>query len=93
MINTILQECIEIVKDKVGQDYLYFDSAVEVKITPHTPSFAAWAVCVSPKDELYVMDADEAWHKVALEETLAPMVIVSLYHRLRLMRIQYAKAS
>lgn len=93
MINTILQECKEIVKDRVEHDYLYFDSAVEVKITPHTPSFAAWAVCVSPTDELYVMDADEAWHKVALEDTHAPMVIGSLYQRLKLMRIQYAKAS
>lgn len=93
MIKTILQECIEIVKDKVGHDYLYFDSAVEVKVTPHTPSFAAWAVSVSPKDELYVMDGDEGWHKVTLEDNHAPMVIGSLYQRLKLMRIQYAKAS
>lgn len=93
MIKKILQECIDIVKDKAGNDYLYFDSAVEVKVTPHTPSFAAWAVSLSPKDELYVMDADEAWHKVALEDTHAPMVIGSLYQRLKLMRIQYAKAS
>jgi hypothetical protein len=93
MTKTILQECIEIVKDKVGQEILYFDSAVEVKVTPHTHPFAAWAVSVSPKDELYVMDADEAWHKVELEDTNAALVIGSLYQRLKLMRIQYAKAS
>ena len=93
MTQTILQECKEIVKDLMGHDYLYFESSVEVKTTPHTYPFSAWAVCVSPKDELYVMDADEQWHKVELEDMNAGLVIGSLYQRLKLMRISYAKAS
>ncbi|RYZ29875.1 MAG: hypothetical protein EOO10_04815 [Chitinophagaceae bacterium] len=93
MIKTIFQECVEIVKDLVGNDYLYFDHSVEVKTTPHTYPFSAWAVCVSPKDELYVMDSDEQWHKVELEDVNASLVIGSLYQRLKLMRINYAKAS
>lgn len=93
MTKTIFQECIDIVKDLVGNDYLYFDSAVEVKVSPHSFPFAAWAVCVSPKDELYVMDSNEDWHQVELANNNASLVIGSLYQRLRLMRIQYAKAS
>ena len=41
---------------------------VEVKVTPHSYPFAAWAVCASPKDELFVMDSDEQWHQVELED-------------------------
>ena len=93
MMKTIFQECVEIVKSLVGHDYLYFESAVEVKVTPHTHPFSAWAVSVSRKDELYVMDSDEQWHKVELEDYNAALVIGSLYQRLKLMRINYAKAS
>ena len=93
MIKTIFQECVDIVKNLVGHDFLYFESAVEVKTSPHTCPFSAWAVCASPKDELYVMDSDEQWHKVELEDMNAALVIGSLYQRLKLMRINYAKAS
>ena len=92
-MKTIFQECVEIVKNLVGNDYLYFETSVEVKVTPHTHPFSAWAVCVSPNDELYVMDSDEQWHKVELEDYNAALVIGSLYQRLKLMRINYAKAS
>ena len=93
MIKTIFQECIDIVRNLVGNEYLYFDSAVEVKVSPHSFPFAAWAVCVSPKNELYVMDSNEQWHQVELNDEQASLIIGSLYQRLRLMRIQYAKAS
>jgi hypothetical protein len=93
MMKTIYQECAEIVKDLVGHDYLYFETSVEVKTSPHTFPFSAWAVCVSPKDELFVMDSDEGWHQIELEDINASLVIGSLYQRLKLMRIQYAKAS
>jgi hypothetical protein len=93
MTKTIYQECVNIVKDLVGHDYLYFDSAVEVKVSPHTWPFAAWAVCISPKDELYVMDSNEEWHAVEISDFNAALVIGSLYQRLKLMRINYAKAS
>ena len=93
MIKTIFQECVDIVKNLVDNDYLYFDSAVEVKVSPHSYPFAAWAVCVSPDNELYVMDNNEQWHEVELTDDRASLVIGSLYQRLKLMRIQYAKAS
>ena len=93
MTTTILQECKDIIKELVGHEYLYFDTAVEVKTTPHSHPFAAWAVSVSPKDELYVMDSDEYWHLVELNDSNAALVIGSLYQRLRMMRVQYKKAS
>jgi hypothetical protein len=93
MTKTMLPDCLEIIKDLVGHDYLYFDVAVEIKTSPHSYPFAAWGVCVSPKDELYGMDSEQEWHKVELQDINAAMVIGSLYQRLRLMRIQYAKAS
>lgn len=92
-MNNILQDCIEIVKDLAGNEYVYFDTAIEVKTTPHTHPFSAWGVCVSPKDELYVMDSDEEWHRVEPYVGAAPLIVASLYQRLQLMRRQYAKAS
>ena len=93
MTKTILQECTEIVKDLAGNDYLYFDHAVEVKVTPHAPSFQAWAVSVSPANELYIMDSNEEWHKVELSDSNAHLIIGSLYQRLNLLRRSYRKAS
>lgn len=93
MTQTMYQECVEIVKDLVGHDYLYFETSVDVKVTPHSHPFSAWAVSVSPKDELYVMDSDEQWHGVSITDFNAAQVIGSLYQRLKLMRINYAKAS
>lgn len=93
MTQIIFYNCIEIVKSLVGNEYLYFDSKVEIKTTPHTPAFAAWAICVSPADKLFVMDADEQWHELDLTDTKAGLIVSSLYQRLRLMRTQYAKAS
>jgi hypothetical protein len=39
------------------------------------------------------MDSDEQWHEVELTDINAALVIGSLYQRLKLMRINYAKAS
>ncbi len=93
MTKIIFSECIEIVKELVGHEFLYFDTAIEVKVTPHSFPFNAWAVCVSPNNELFVMDSDEQWHQVELTDDNAALVIGSLYQRLKLMRISYAKAS
>lgn len=93
MTKKILQECIDMITELVGHEYLYFDSAIEVRVTPHSFPFNAWAVCVSPKGQLYVMGSDEEWHEVELDDHNAALVIGSLYQRLKLMRRDYAKAS
>jgi hypothetical protein len=89
----MLQDCIDIVKDLAGNEYLYFDTAIQVKTTPHTFPFSAWGVCVSPDNQLFVMDSNEDWHEVKADSGNATLVIGSLYQRLQLMRVQYAKAS
>lgn len=93
MTNTMFGECVDIVKELAGHEFLYFDTAIEVRITPHSFPFNAWGACVSPKDELFVMDNDEQWHQVEPEDDNAALVVGSLYQRLKLMRVNYAKAS
>lgn len=93
MTKTIYNECIDIVKELVADGYLYFDTAIEVRITPHSFPFNAWAVSAGLKDELFLMDSDEQWHQVELTDNHAALVIGSLYQRLKLMRVNYAKAS
>lgn len=93
MTKAILAESKQIITDLVGNEVLYFDSSVEVKTSPHVYPFAAWGVCVDPANELYVMDNEQQWHKIELTDAHAPVIISSLYQRLRLMRMQYAKAS
>jgi hypothetical protein len=39
------------------------------------------------------MDSGEQWHQVELADDNAGLVIGSLYQRLKLMRVSYAKAS
>ena len=89
----MLHDCIEIIKDLVGWDYLYFDAAIQVKTSPHSFPFCAWGACVSPEDELYIMDNNEEWHSIKEDSTSSSLVINSLYQRLQYMRVQYAKAS
>lgn len=93
MIKTMFQECISVITDLVGHEYLYFDNAVQVKLTPHRAAFNVWAVCVSPANDLYIMDSDEEWHRLDFSDDNASYVIGSLYQRLKLMRLSYAKAS
>lgn len=92
-MNNIVQECVDIVKDLAGHEYLYFDTALEIKTSPHSFPFQAWGVCASPKNDLYVMDNDQEWHKIEPGIGNAPMVVGSLYQRLQLMRRKYARAS
>ncbi|HEX2532814.1 MAG TPA: hypothetical protein VHK69_03705 [Chitinophagaceae bacterium] len=89
----LFEECVEIVRSLAGHEYLYFDTSVEVKTSPHSYPFSAWGVCVSPDSRLYVMDSGQEWHEVEPESDSSGLVIGSLYQRLRLMRTRYAKAS
>lgn len=92
-MKTIFQECVDTVKTLAAHEFLYFETAIEVRVTPHSFPFNAWAACVSPKDELFLMDSNEQWHQVELDDDNASLIIGSLYQRLKLMRVNYAKAS
>lgn len=94
MTKKLLNECIEMVKEQCGNEYLYFTHPVEVKLTPHSVPFFAWAVCVSPADELYLMDAGEQWNRLQTSDENAAAVVSSLYQRLKLLRLNnFLKAS
>lgn len=84
---------MEIIRDLVGPEYLYFDQPLEIRSSPHSLPLHLWAVCVSPKNELYLMDNEEQWHGIDWKEKEASLVIASLYQRLKIMRVHYAKAS
>ena len=88
-----LQHCKDMVKDWVGNEYLYFDTALQVKHSPHHFPFTIWGLCVSPTDTLYVMDSDQQWYALDAATGADDMVIGSIYQRLKWMGSKYAKAS
>ena len=92
-MKNILQEIKEIITGLAGHDPLYFSDAVEIKVSPHTYPFMAWAVCASPANDLYIMDGNEQWSELEITDQNAALVIGSLYQRLKLMRVRYAEAS
>jgi hypothetical protein len=71
LINTV-----ELVKQLVGHEYLYFDSPVTVRPTEISYPFNAWAVCAGPDNKLYVMDSDEEWRPV--EDNLLGRQLIGL---------------
>ncbi len=80
-----LSTITDMVKHLAGNDELFFGSAVQVKLTPHSLPFNAWAVQISPKDELFVMDGSQNWHQLETTDINAELMIGSLYQRLSLM--------
>jgi hypothetical protein len=92
-MKNIYNDCTDIIRELAGNGFLYFDDPVEVKLTPHTPSFHAWGVCVSPDEKLFIMDSQEEWHAFSFEDRNAALLLGSLYQRLQSIRIQYRKAS
>ena len=74
------QAVIQLVTGMVGNAYLYFNTYLEVKKTPHSLPTRIWAVCVSPDDRIYLMDHNEEWFEVKEDDTL---IISSLHQRVR----------
>lgn len=77
------KQIIEMVLSCVGHEYLYFEDALKIKKTPHTPTVNIWAISVSPKNEIFLMDADEAWHQLEETDTEYNLIIASLWARLK----------
>jgi hypothetical protein len=83
----MLPQIISTVKRIAGTDYLYFDNALSLPVQKFCTPFNVWAVCVSPKDELFIMDSDEQWHKV---ESWNLTAIPALYTRIKLISNNYS---
>lgn len=92
-MNNQLQQCMEMVKEWVGHEYLYFDTALQVKHSPHHFPFTIWGLCVSPADTLFVMDSDQQWYPIEAATGTDDLVIASIYQRLKWIGNKYAKAS
>jgi hypothetical protein len=86
----IFQECAQLVKQIVGHEFLYFDTKLELKLTPHSIPFNAWAVCVSPKNELFVMDSEEQWHQVEESNSL---MVATIYQRIKTIPVRCKDAN
>ena len=85
-----LKEITEIVTALVGNEYLYMDSPIQIKTTPHTPVLNIWAVCVSPHKDLYVMNEEEQWHQVDEKDSI---IISSVYQRVKTLQSKFLKAT
>ncbi|RYY88401.1 MAG: hypothetical protein EOO15_09170 [Chitinophagaceae bacterium] len=88
-MTTLLNDCHTILRELTGDAPLYFESALQVKLTPHSPALSAWAVAISADGSLQVMDAEEQWHPFSPEDRNAALVLGSLYQRLRMLRMHY----
>jgi hypothetical protein len=84
-----LQEIAHIVSALVGEEYLYFDTELQVIKSPHDdrPLFM-WAVCAKGKAAVYLMDSSQTWHQV---EERHHLVMASLYQRVKLLEKRYSK--
>jgi hypothetical protein len=86
----LYKETTQIIEALVGQEYLYFDEALQVKQTPHSEHFKAWGVCVSPIGVIYLMTADQRWHE--LEDKKETRYILStLYQRVKILQADLKK--
>lgn len=85
-------EIIEKVKRLAGNNFLYLDTALVVKETPHTIPVNVWAVCVGPDDEIYLMDADEQWERLEETDDNYQLVLSTVCQRVKFIYKQYQRA-
>lgn len=70
------------VKELVGEGVLYFHTALQAKVTPHTWPVQMWAVCVKG-DRIALMDGVQMWHELEETDKNYPIVLSSLYQRIQ----------
>lgn len=77
------EEIVRLIKEMVGHEFLYFDTSLLVKITPHTWPVQMWAVCVSPKHEIFLMDGFEQWHQLEETDINYSVILSTLFQRIQ----------
>jgi hypothetical protein len=75
------QEITRMVKQLAGHEFLYLETALVVKKTPHSYRVNVWAVCVSPRNQIFLMDDQEQWFELEEKDVNHPLVIATLYQR------------
>jgi hypothetical protein len=86
------QEIVSIIKDLVGHQFLYFNTALLIKLSPHSWPLAIWAICVSPSDQIYVMDNAEEWHELKTSDINYDKVLSTIYQRVKTIKPTYKTA-
>lgn len=85
------KETAFLIKEIIGNNYLYFDKALLVKKTPHDiHSVSLWGATVDPKGNIWVMDANQDWYELNEDET---PIVQSLYQRISIIYSNYKQAS
>lgn len=87
----MLQEIINTVKGITGNEFLYLDTQLQIKKTPHSHPVNIWALAVDPHDRLWLMDADEFWWAFEGNED-EKLITESLYQRVMSIKERYAAA-
>jgi len=82
------QNVIQIIRELVGEDYLYFSSRLQIKLSPHKWPDTFWAVCVGPSDRIFLMDGDMKWHEMEETDINYGTVLPTLYQRVQFMQSQ-----
>lgn len=86
-----MESIIQIVKELRGTEPLYFDTPLLVKATPHSVPCTLWGACVSPQNELWLMDSYQEWHKLESTDRNYSLVVASLHQRLGYLLYQNQK--
>lgn len=82
------QNCIDILKQIVGNEYLYLSEPIKI-IDTDLFFIEVWALCASPAGDLYVMNGAEQWHQV---EPTDLMAIEPVHKRLTAIAKKYVGA-
>lgn len=77
------QEITRLVKDLVGENgNLYFDTALLIKLTPHTWPVQMWAVSVKD-DRIALMDYYQNWSELEEGDNNYDQVLQTIYQRIK----------
>ena len=77
------QEITRLIKDLVGENgNLYFDTALLIKLTPHTWPVQMWAVSVKD-DRIALMDYYQNWSELEEGDNNYDQVLQTLYQRIK----------
>lgn len=77
------KQIIDLVKKMAGHNYLYLDSVLQVKKSPHSPSASIWAIAISPDDNIWLMDANEQWFELEDSDINYSLVLSTLFQRVQ----------
>jgi hypothetical protein len=77
-----IQTCTEIIRELVGDNYLYFETPLVIERPSHSIPDNIWAVCVSLKGVIHLMDAFEAWFPLEESDQNFDLMVVKLEQKL-----------